>query len=86
MTFMYPLDLVEAEDRPGYERSLKGAQVSGTPFLSLFSPAEFNDLAKRSGFKDINILSTAALRDRYFMNRNDDLYPSSGEGLMVAST
>lgn len=85
MTFMLPLDLVDAEDRPGYQMSLKGAQASGTPFISFFSPAEMLSLAKEIGFKKTEHLSTSSLAPRYFSGRVDGLKPSTGEEFLIAT-
>jgi methyltransferase (TIGR00027 family) len=85
MTFMLPLDLVAPEDRTGYERSLKGAQASGTPFISFFSPKEMLDLARELGFKRVEHTSTANLTSKYFANRSDGLKPSTGEELLICN-
>lgn len=86
MTFMLPLDLVAPDDKPGYEMSLKGAQRSGTPFISFFSPEEMKDLAHEAGFKKTEHLSTFDLTPRYFAGRTDGLRPSTGEELLIAMT
>ena len=39
MTFLLPLELLDAEDRPGLQMSAKGARAAGTPFISFFAPA-----------------------------------------------
>ncbi|MBX3041385.1 MAG: class I SAM-dependent methyltransferase [Bdellovibrionaceae bacterium] len=83
MTFMLPLDLVNSEDRPGYEMALKGAQASGTPFISLFSPQQMLALVNDVGFKGAQHLSTMDLIPRYFANRTDGLKPSSGEEFLI---
>ncbi|MEK2647065.1 class I SAM-dependent methyltransferase [Bdellovibrio sp. BCCA] len=85
MTFMLPLDLVASEDRFGYERSMKGAQMSGTPFISFFSPEEMLKLARSIGFQKVEHLSTADMVPRYFANRSDGLKPSTGEELLIAT-
>ncbi len=86
MTFMLPLDLVEPQDRPGYQMALKGAQKSGTPFVSFFSPEEMLKLAGEIGFKEVKHLSTASMTPRYFSGRTDGLRPSTGEELLIATT
>ena len=86
MTFMLPIELVDAQDRPGYEMAIKGARASGTPFLSFFRPQEMLEMAKNSGFREVEHLSTASLTPRYFSGRSDGLYPSTGEEILVAST
>lgn len=86
MTFMLPLDLVDPGDRPGYEMSLKGAQASGTPFISFFTPQEMLALAREAGFRQVEHLSTSDLTPRYFAGRADGLKPSTGEELLIATT
>jgi methyltransferase (TIGR00027 family) len=86
MTFMLPLELVAAEDKAGYEMSLKGAQRSGTPFISFFSPQEALTLAREAGFNKVEHTSTADLTSKYFANRADGLKPSTGEGILIATT
>lgn len=84
MTFMLPLDLVDLADKPGYEMSLKGAQRSGTPFISFFSPDEVIKLAQECGFKKVETNSTS--RMPYFKDRADGLKPSTGEEILIATT
>lgn len=84
-TFMLPLDLVDAEDQPGYQMAEKGARASGTPFISFFTPPEMIALAGEVGFKKIQHLSTASLTPRYFTGRADKLRPSTGEELLVTT-
>lgn len=86
MTFMMPLDLVESEDQAGYQMSMKGAQASGTPFISFFTPQEMLTLAREAGFREAEHLSTAGLAPRYFVGRTDGLRPSTGEELLIATT
>lgn len=86
MTFMLPLELVRPQDKLGYERSLKGAQSSGTPFISFFTPEEMTNLAHECGFKKVECTSTLKLAPRYFSNRSDGLEPSSGEEILIAQT
>lgn len=84
MTFMVPLELVDTADQSGYQMSLKGAQKSGTPFISFFTPQEMLLLAKEAGFKKLEHFSTSVLP--YFINRKDGLKASSGEELLIATT
>ncbi|MBO9666117.1 MAG: class I SAM-dependent methyltransferase [Bdellovibrio sp.] len=85
MTFMLPIDLVDPQDKMGYEFSIKGAQRSGTPFLSFFSPEEMLKLAKDMGFKKVEHQSTASMM-KYFAGRADGLRPSTGEEILIATT
>lgn len=86
MTFMLPLDQVAQEDRIGYERSIKGAQASGTPFLSFFLPEEMMKLAREVGFKSLKHTSTSHMIETYFSGRSDGLRPSTGEEFLIAMT
>lgn len=85
-TFMLPLELVEAEERPLRQGIEKGAQAAGTPFISFFSPEAMLTLARESGFKETRHVSAADLTERYFAGRTDGLRPSSSEELLVATT
>jgi O-methyltransferase involved in polyketide biosynthesis len=86
MTFMLPIDLLEPEDRHAFEWARKGAAASGTPFATVFAPAEMLALARDAGFKDARHVSGTSLAVRYFAGRTDGLRPSSGEDFLVAST
>lgn len=86
MTFMLPLELIEAEERPGRQATENFARMAGTPFLSLFAPSEVLALAGEAGFKDAQHVSAANLTERYFAGRKDGLRPSSSEELLIATT
>jgi methyltransferase (TIGR00027 family) len=86
-TFLLPLELAEPAVRPGLERAAQGAQASGTPFVSYFTPAEMIELALAAGFARAEHVSAAALTERYFAGRPDGLRPpTNAEELVVAST
>ena len=86
MTFTLPLELVDLEVRPGFERALQGARASGTPFVSFFMPAEMLALAREAGFKTVQHVSGATLSQRYFANRTDGLRPpNNAEELLIAT-
>lgn len=86
MTFMLPLELVESEERPGRQMTEKFARMAGTPFLSFFTPPELLALARESGFRAVQHVSSADLNQRYFADRADGLRPSSSEELLVGTT
>ncbi|NLU73959.1 class I SAM-dependent methyltransferase [Streptomyces sp. HNM0575] len=86
VTFMPPLDLVDAEERPARQGVESAARADGTPFLSFFSPDEILALAKDSGFRQAEYVSAGDLEERYFAGRGDGLRPSSIEQLLVATT
>jgi len=65
---------------------MRGAQASGTPFLSLFTHEEMLQLAKDAGFVNARIVPSHELAARYFAGRTDELRPSTGEDILVATT
>jgi methyltransferase (TIGR00027 family) len=86
MSFLVPIELVDEADRPGLEASSRGAQASGTPFVSFYTPDEMVGLARDAGFRAVEHVSSRVLADRYFAGRADGLRPSTGEDLLVATT
>lgn len=87
MTFLLPLELADAEVRPGLEMAAKGARASGTPFVSFFTPTEIVALAREAGFREARHVSAADLTQRYFADRTDGLRPpKNAEELLVATT
>ncbi len=84
MTFMLPLEFVDAEEQPLRQASEKGARAGGTPFISLFTPDEFLGMARQAGFASVTHVSTEDFFNRYFSNRTDGLRPSSSEHLLIA--
>ena len=86
MTFLLPAEYLDEADRPGLEMSSRGAQASGTPFVSFYSPEEIVDMAEKAGFGDVRHVSSKALADRYFADRTDGLRPSTGEDILLART
>jgi methyltransferase (TIGR00027 family) len=86
MTFMLPIDLLEPDDREMAEWAEKGARASGTPFATLFSPAEILALAREAGFKGARHVAGTSHVQRYFAGRTDGLRPASGEDLLVVTT
>ncbi|MDX6495523.1 MAG: hypothetical protein QOE17_1509 [Gaiellales bacterium] len=86
LTFLLPLELVEPDDRLGYQMAERGARAAGTPFLSFFAPPEMLALAREAGFREVRHVSGTDLAQRYFAGRSDNLRPSSGEDFLVATT
>jgi methyltransferase (TIGR00027 family) len=84
MSFMLPSDLIDEADRPGLQAAAQGAQASGTPFISYYTPSEMLAIARETGFSEARHVSGPALAQRYFADRTDGLRPSSGEDLLVA--
>lgn len=86
MTFYLPIELLDEEDKPLMEMSLKGARESGTPMISFFSPNKILELATEAGFKDAKTISTKDMEQFYFADRTDHLVPASGEVFLLATT
>jgi methyltransferase (TIGR00027 family) len=87
MTFLLPIELVDADLPPAMERAEHGARAQGTPFLSCFTPPEMLALALDAGFRDAKHVSSSSLAERYFAGRADGLRPpSNAEELLLAST
>jgi methyltransferase (TIGR00027 family) len=86
MTFQLPAELVDERDRPGRQIAVDGAERSGTPFISFFTPAEMLALAREAGFTDVRHVSGTTLNERYFAGRADGLRMSTGEDFLVAAT
>lgn len=84
ISFYLPVKLLEKEDQPMQEMANKGAQQSGTPFISFFSPEEVIAIAKESGLNNTDLVSTEDIKDLYFKNRTDGLSPASGEFFLLA--
>jgi methyltransferase (TIGR00027 family) len=86
MTFMLPIDLVDAPDRRGFQAAADGARGSGTPFISFYTPDEMLVLARAAGFAHAQHVSGRELSDRFFAGRTDGLRSSSGEDFLIATT
>jgi methyltransferase (TIGR00027 family) len=87
MSFLLPIERMDEGVRPGFERAMAGAQASGTPFISFFTPAEIVALASQAGFKAARHVSSGSLGQRYFADRTDGLRPPDhAEELLVADT
>ncbi len=86
MSFMIPLELLDADERPALQGAERGARAAGTPWVSFFTPAEILELARGAGFHDVRHVSAVEFAERYFAGRSDGLRPSSAEELIVATT
>jgi methyltransferase (TIGR00027 family) len=86
MSFLLPMELLAAEDRPGLEISQRRTAAAGTPFRSFFTPEEIMALAREAGFADVRHISSADQNARYFTGRPDGLHLPTGEDLLVATT
>ncbi len=86
MTFMLPFDLVDPVDRPGLEGAARGAQASGTPWISFYAPDDLAAIARDAGFAEVRTLSTAEVAEPYLRDRTDGLAAASGEAVLLART
>jgi methyltransferase (TIGR00027 family) len=86
MTFMLPFELLDDADRPRLEAAARGAQASGTPWVSFYSPDEIVEVAREAGFAGAESVSTAELTERYLAGRTDGLRAAGGEGILIART
>jgi len=86
MTFLLPAELLDDDDRPGFQVAERGARAAGTPFISFYTPQDMLELARNAGFKDARHVSAPLLNQRYFAGRTDGLQMSKGEELLVATT
>jgi methyltransferase (TIGR00027 family) len=84
IAFYLPLEELDEEDKPLLEMSMKGAAASGTPFRSFYLFEEIEKLAAEMGLKQIQIISTKDMTERYFKDRSDKLVPASGEFFLIA--
>jgi methyltransferase (TIGR00027 family) len=86
MTFLLPIEMADADVRPGLEMAVKGARASGTPFISFFTPDAMLNLARQAGFRGVRHVSAANLAERYFAGRTDGLRPpTNSEEFLVAT-
>ena len=85
MTFMLPLELTDAAERPMQESVEAAAAGSGTPFISHYAPGEMIEICRAAGFSEVRHVSPNDLTARYFDGRADGLRPPSAEQLVVAT-
>jgi methyltransferase (TIGR00027 family) len=85
MTFIPPVELIDAEERAGIEMAIRGASAAGTPFLSFFTPDEMSELARDVGFREARHVSGADLAQHYFAVGTEQR-PSKAEEMLVART
>jgi methyltransferase (TIGR00027 family) len=86
MSFLVPIEMLDAEIRIWVERAAEGARASGTPWISFFTPDEMLTLARDAGFTKVQHVSASDLALRYFADRTDGLRPpNNSEELLVAT-
>jgi methyltransferase (TIGR00027 family) len=85
MTFMLPLDLVDAAERPMQESVEWAARGSGTPFIKHYAPEKMVGMCRAAGFSAVRHVGPTGLIERYFAGRTDGLRPPTAEQLVVAT-
>lgn len=86
MTFLLSPKLLDHEERTTMEYVMKKARESGTPFLSLFSPTEIQEIAREAGLRQVQYVSADDIYQRYFAARADGLRAGRAEAFLVAKT
>jgi methyltransferase (TIGR00027 family) len=86
MTFMLPVALLDDVEGPLLTDVAARAAESGTPFVSLYSPAEIVEACLRAGFASAGVVGPDELARRYFVGRTDGLRPPVAEQLVLAQT
>lgn len=87
MSFLLPIEMLDADVRVGVERAAASARADATPWISFFMPDEMLRLARDAGFARARHVSAATLAQRYFAGRTDGLRPPDNfEELLVATT
>lgn len=84
MSFLLPVDRDDAEERALRQAAVQRTSEAGTPFVTAFGPDELLELARESGFAEVQHVSSADLTELYFRGRSDGLRPLGSEQLMVA--
>lgn len=84
MTFMLPVEMVDAVDQPVQTAVEQAAASSGTPFISHYAPDEMLTMCRDAGFSSVQHVSPDDITQRYFAHRADGLRPPSAEHLVVA--
>jgi methyltransferase (TIGR00027 family) len=85
MSFLLPVEMAAPDMRPILQRAVVGAQASGTPFISFFTPPAMLSLAAEAGLGDAQYVSADDLAHRYFADRTDGLRPpANAEGMLIA--
>jgi methyltransferase (TIGR00027 family) len=85
LSYSRPIEMAPAAVRSMLEGAATGAAASGHPWLTMLSPDDAVSLARAAGFRDVQVLTSGDLHTRYFVNRRDDLSPTGGEDLLVAT-
>jgi methyltransferase (TIGR00027 family) len=86
MTFLRPLELVDADEQPAHQATDRAARASGTPFISYYAPQEILAMARDAGFSTAQTVTASYYTERYFAGRTDGLRPFTTEELLVATT
>lgn len=85
MTFMLPVDLVDASERPMQEAVEAAAARSGTAVISHYTPEQLSEMCRAAGFSAVQHVTPDDLTARYFARRPDGIRPPTAEQLIVAT-
>jgi hypothetical protein len=77
---------LQVELRPILDLAAKGAQASGTPFLTFMTPPEMLAIAREAGLKTVRHISAANFGDLYFAGRPDGMRPPTNTEEMLVAT
>ncbi len=86
MTYLLPPQFADAEERAARVAAEKGAQASGTPFITFYAPEEMLALAREAGFREARRVPAEKLAELYFAGRTDDLRLGRSEEFLIAKT
>jgi methyltransferase (TIGR00027 family) len=80
LTFILPTAFDEPQE-PG--KAKPGPRIR---FRSYFTDGEMLALAREAGFREVRVVSTEDVTDRYFAGRADGFRPAAGEPFLLATT
>jgi len=71
MTYVVPVTELTELESAGLKWTMSQAEARGEPFLSLFRPAEVDDLLQRNGFNRVDLVGPLELHALYLAGRPD---------------
>jgi methyltransferase (TIGR00027 family) len=86
MSFQLPTDWLDPSERGDRDLTLQHTHDAGLPWVSIFNPVHWQQLAAEAGFRSAQYIDAAELTARYFTGRADGLRPSSAEALLLCRT
>ncbi len=86
MTFMLPLEMLDAADRPGLEAAAAARVRRARRGSASTSRMRWSRSPRDAGFVGARYLATEELAARYLAGRGDGLRAAGGEGMLIALT